>query len=800
MMTARRVAGWTAVTAALVMVIGACRAGTARVVTPTVADVTPKDPLRANNFPTRPAGGIEADSNRAKLWMITACADSMGMDATLLTVGTCMPCLPKGLAERPSGALQHARRLWTHIGRAPYDTTHVPSDCVAESFDVAKEEFPSDPVVDVELALFRLASRHDSIRTPALSRLDVVLDSMVAAGASDSAARVLESFARGVWDRAQRMLERPAELPLGDHEKGAHDLARRMPRLRVLPPIPRTSNRLGESEAEWSASLFDRAASLATGAGARSRMHRLALAPWVVLGRWGPLDSAATALLARAPGDSAVLPGLALAAYHRLTHPVDGRRETWALFDSALRRMPDVDSARHDSFDGVLTSADDAWRYGFVPADRERLDRRGWLVLDPIWSTPVNEVQLARRARVAEADIRFADLTKPGESGSETPVGALWVRQGAFEPAWGMRRVLHRVHLQRLWQGERVGITIENAEDLHRAFYKGTFAPSAMIWAPSQHPQCSGDAGTLTYADCAIKRRSDWEEVPFWGRTDSIDVSLARFRARGDSVDIYVGARVPLRRFRHRDATNARKEDRIGVSLWLTTPLGEPLFHRQEDRPLPNENLVAWTAQWSPRIGFREAMHRVEALEPRAGVAARGVLLHTSDEQVVFPLRGFGMSDLLVAASARERTRPAARWTDLDITPNGGVIAPRQTFKLAWEIYDLTPGPDGMVHWKVSLHRETGRRERREDMRAVLQNTRTAGDRIVSDDKDVPLLQYTRLGRPADAMVELIDFNLNDQPPGRHVVEVRVEDLVAKRTTSRSISVRVLPADAQKRR
>ena len=36
-------------------------------------------------------------------------------------------------------------------------------------------------------------------------------------------------------------------------------------------------------------------------------------------------------------------------------------------------------------------------------------------------------------------------------------------------------------------------------------------------------------------------------------------------------------------------------------------------------------------------------------------------------------------------------------------------------------------------------------------------------------------------------------------PPGRHVVEVRIEDLVAKRSVARSVTVRVLPNDAQPR-
>jgi hypothetical protein len=78
-------------------------------------------------------------------------------------------------------------------------------------------------------------------------------------------------------------------------------------------------------------------------------------------------------------------------------------------------------------------------------------------------------------------------------------------------------------------------------------------------------------------------------------------------------------------------------------------------------------------------------MHRVEAIEPSRTAGARGALLHTSDAQVVIALRGFGMSDVLMAGTAREKRSPAVRWSDFDIQPNGAVVAPRATFSMLWE-------------------------------------------------------------------------------------------------------------------
>lgn len=103
---------------------------------------------------------------------------------------------------------------------------------------------------------------------------------------------------------------------------------------------------------------------------------RLALAPWVVLEKWAALDSAARALLQRAPNDSALLPARALAAYRTMKRPVLESPPVMALFDSVIAHLPRADSVRYDSFDGVLTAEDDEWRYGFFPHQRIALDRR----------------------------------------------------------------------------------------------------------------------------------------------------------------------------------------------------------------------------------------------------------------------------------------------------------------------------------------------------------------------------------------------------------------------------------------
>jgi hypothetical protein len=99
----------------------------------------------------------------------------------------------------------------------------------------------------------------------------------------------------------------------------------------------------------------------------------------------------------------------------------------------------------------------------------------------------------------------------------------------------------------------------------------------------------------------------------------------------------------------------------------------------------------------------------------------------------------------------------------------------------------------------VSVHREKGARLRRDDARALLAGTHRAGDRILADEPEVPAVSYTRNAPAGAAIAEHLRFSLGNAPPGRHVVEVKIEDLVARKTVARSVMVRVLEPGAQRR-
>lgn len=751
--------------------------------------------------------GNFSELSESSLNSIVICHDTLGRPMTpdrSVVVTRCTPCVPYGMQASLDRSLEHARQLWTQGARAPYDTNDIGARCARLAYSYARQHRPDDDALAVEIALMELTAAEDATRAGALARVDSLVGGQLNHGYTERAAAIVGQLGHGMWDRAQRQLERPDGIRRAEVERDAHNLAKGAPQMAYLPLLPVTSRALGVSEALWAARLFNQAAAWTEPGPRRAQYRRLALAPWVVLSDWIGLDSAAQAMLQREPRDSIARSARALAAYRRMTQPVLESPAVSALFDSALAAMPRVDSARYDSFDDVLSDTDEEWRYQLLPDRRIALDQRGWAVIDPMWSTPVNEIRLARRARMADADFRYADLTAAAQSGSETEPGQMLLRRGAPLQRWEVTSSENRRYrLMRGWKGllaiSDIAQGTSGKEFDWRPFYGPWFSAGYAAGFETTDPCTSKTDPFHTLYLCALNTPADWTDVPLYGKTDFIDVIVARFRAPGDSVDMYVGSRVPLRGFRSRDDVRAQPSDRITMGFWLTNELGESIIHDSVTRALPPQNLLAWTQQWTARVGTSRMMHRVEAIEPTMPSGARGVARFTSDAQASFPVRGFGMSEVLIAESATPGPRPARRWSDLVIQPNGGTVAPEAPFSMVWEVYGLAPDANGRTRWRVRIKREQGAVVIRSDMKDVLSGAATAGSRVLPNESTAPDLSYTREGGSEGVMLENIRFGLGNAPEGYHVVNVTVDDLVSGKSVTRGVSIRVLKPSSQRR-
>jgi len=768
-------------------------------VRPGTATAAPIDTSLPDTLP----GGLDGRSE-VELSFLMVTTDTLGRRpprGRRLLNARAAQCIPIDANEQYLVALATARRHAEFNERVPFDSMTAVGMCGTLAWRLAMKLADTVPLQwKAEWAAWNLLHISPSLRALALRTFDDDLARALAAGDSTSVRSALGYFSGEMWLRAQARLERPLQA-IADDEEAVHWLDELAPSLVVLPPIPRTSKELGVSEAEWTARLYTRLAEL-TPMPQRSQVLRLALAPWVATRNWGALDSAATALQRLSPRDSAVVVATALSAFHQSRMILYQLDKVNAVFDSVVRLLPRTDSARYDGFDDVLTRDDDVWRYGFLPNTRLAIERRGWLVLDPMWSTPVNELRLVRRARVAEADYLYANVANPGQSGSETASGRMHVRRGAPTPRWTFVRDVgvHR-HYVREWDGLTQGIAITRSFDWWRAFSGGRQRAGVIShWDVVDVDPRDCPPPARKASECVEVQRARWTGVPFVGRMDTIDVMLARFRAPGDSVDLYVEGRVPLRTFPHRDTPRISLGAKINTTLFLRTPQGEPIHTSPTEDGLPRSNMIALTHAWRARTGTGEIMHRVEALEPNRGAAARGVMQFTSDAALKIPVSGFGMSDVLATGNAVEVRVPAQRWFDYRITPSAGVVLPKQRFSLLWEIYELTPGPDGRVRWKVEIQREQGERVITDDVRDALTEGSKASAKVVASEPDASSLTYAREAPPRGVQVEHVKIPLPDNAAyGRHVISVTVTDLVSGRRTSRSVGVRLLVPSLQKR-
>jgi len=711
-------------------------------------------------------------------------------------------CVSYEAHTHPLAAVASARRLADRNERVPFDSTMLVALCANHAWTLAFNLAGRPPLTWIaEHTTWQLLSMHRKHRAQALVRFDSSLTASLARGDSAEVRDALQVFAREMWVRAQARLERPVK-DVHAEEYEMHRLDAGVPALRSIAPIPPTSQELGVSEAEWCARLFTQVARL-TPSPARSHALRLALAPWVAMRRWRSLDSAARDMMTWAPNDSALVLAIPLAQYHLSDQSIRALAALDSAFDIALRALPRVDSARYDSFDGVLSIDDDQWRYDFLPSDRLEIDRRGWVMLDPVWSTVVNEIRLARRVRMAQADYRYADVADKGQSGSETPSGRVHMRLGAPTPRWEYLYTHDpfRYYVRR-WDGLDQHIMIEDIEEWWRAFAGGRQRAGRLGWwqADRSRGRCPSFTEMGSVFRCVESERAHWNDTPFVRRMDTIDVMLARFRASEDSVDLHVEARVPLRAFPHRDMPRVRRSDSIVTTFFLRTPMGEPIMESSQLQALPSAKALSSVHQWQARASTGRMMHRIESIDSTSGSAARGVMQYTSDAAVEIPVHGFGMSDVLVTGHAAERRRPALRWSDFLLSPNAGVIMPKDRFSVLWEIYDLTPDRVGRVRWRVDVRREVGTTVSSADIREFLTTARQAPAKVLAGEPDATSFSYEREAASRSVVVEHIKLAMPERVPfGRHVLHVAVIDLVSGHRVVRSTPIRVLVPSLQQR-
>jgi hypothetical protein len=171
---------------------------------------------------------------------------------------------------------------------------------------------------------------------------------------------------------------------------------------------------------------------------------------------------------------------------------------------------------------------------------------------------------------------------------------------------------------------------------------------------------------------------------------------------------------------------------------------------------------------------------RVEAADPDIRSVARSIT-----DLSGFATRGFGVSDLLIAAKIEgPSARETARWSDFRITPLVGSIVERGApLNLLWENYEPSQA-DGKsrLRYAVSVERETEKGLIAISSRVLsgLRGAITGARR-----NDQLIVSYDREYASQPVLVDGLHLDVGRLDPGSYRVSLAVTDLLRNTTITR---------------
>ena len=452
--------------------------------------------------------------------------------------------------------------------------------------------------------------------------------------------------------------------------------------------------------------------------------------------RWEELESAARHRVTVAPWDPDAWLALGLAQHRQ------GSTRAMAAFDSAWAQMTDSTRVRLDKVERIMHPRA-ARMLDSLPSDeRARTARFVWTAADPLWTIPGNQVRAEYLARVAFAELRFTDDEK-GLHGVDTYPGDLHVR-------FGFPKVTMNYECGDVcwfwWYAPRVQFVVRYVAAFNRGL---SFSDDV--------------AGNL---DIQFQVPATFTSVPGVPAIDSIPLRVARFRPDGAHPTVFVSGTIPLAKM----AEGGVRAATAVANLWIISD-GADAVGRDSVR-----TDAAGLALWKVRAAYGDLFARAEAVLPGAG-AARGTAYASAPSSI----RGFGMSDVIIAAAVADGAAPATRWHEFVITPAPDTLPGTRGIAIAWEAYGLSV-KDGMQRYAVSLVLEKA--------------SKSVAGRIVAQigglvraqrGNDKVTLGFERDGTARDVAPDHVSLSLREAPAGQYNLTVEITDRNSGARTSRRV-------------
>jgi GWxTD domain-containing protein len=516
----------------------------------------------------------------------------------------------------------------------------------------------------------------------------------------------------------------------------------------------------------------------------------------------------------------------ALAQERTLTRPTDAWG--WMALGLALRRRGELlpaeaafaswktratpgERSRLDHLARVLAPRDTARHAALSPADQERDARTFWHFADPLWSRDGNDAHTEFLARVAFAELRWT-VKELGVRGVDSDRGRIHVRFGPPDfkaQIWPTPGIDDIAELAPQRPGcsaaQRTMLACDSGElfDLDRLIQHPSLNPPeeaeldtdvpgvTTIWAYN-NGWMFFFRGQPTYATSYIPVADRWQVDTLisqhpsrWANVAGVSIEpmptvVARFRRAPDSADVVVAIDAPLTRMRDETAINTR----VRGDFWL---LGRDVPIAYHDSTWLRGDVQAW----AQRVPAGTYVFRTEVTSDAATFAGRTagwVVVSGRDTTNGFPLRGYGMSDVLLGIGG-EPTGTARRWSDVQLSPTGGTIPLNGDIAMLWENYELEER-DGAARYDVTVtvEREYALMVNRIRARIVggaatlLGVDRVAGRVVIRFEREVPF---------APVLVDHVVLSMDGVPAGEYRITTEVRDRVSGRTASRQSRVYV---------
>jgi GWxTD domain-containing protein len=429
-----------------------------------------------------------------------------------------------------------------------------------------------------------------------------------------------------------------------------------------------------------------------------------------------------------------------------------------------LERLPDDERRAVENIAEVMRRREAEEYEALSPEDREMFEQRYWQLSDPLYLTEANERRIEHIARVAYADLRFAE-PESGKRGWESDRGSIFLRYG---PPLEIATFAA--------QTSNYG----NPYAVGRRSIIWSYGSEGPVFVFRQMPGYRGARFADDYKfiadDVRYAQPAKYDNIPSIPELLDLPMQVARFRGdEPNEVAVEVHAALPLEDL---SSEIDLEKGEFETGLFLLNADGEKVVERVTEEVLTYAESGELNEYRSWRVTLPPSGMMVAAVEMRDQVSWRAAASREAFAPSRFPLDSLAVSDILVADFIRVLTDDPHTRFDYDVAPNAALeFYSGDPVHIYYEVYGLEEDSEGYASYEVALQVRVKRLDRRGGLATVLGSLADAwGFTIVGDDRVE--LQFSREvkldGR--DRITEYLSLDPQDVPPGEYEIRLRVWD------------------------